>query len=143
VSKEKMDVPKVLEALNEALRLQRRSALQYAHIAGSMRGFELQTLTDQLNDNAKEELGDVRRLTEKITALGGDPTTSSAQLRHPASPTEAFEWLIESETEAIDSLARVIPPSGQEGRSEALEHLMEHMILRKQNQVDLLLRALP
>ena len=34
-----------------------------------------------------------------------------------------------------------IEPTGREGRSEALEHLMEHMILRKQDQVDFLLRA--
>jgi hypothetical protein len=35
-----------------------------------------------------------------------------------------------------------IPPSGQEPRSEALEHLIEHMIMRKQNQVDWLRRAI-
>jgi hypothetical protein len=39
-------------------------------------------------------------------------------------------------------LHAVIPPSGQEPRSEALEHLMEHLIMRKQNQVDVLRRAL-
>jgi len=51
---------------------------------------------------------------------------------------KAVERLIETETEAIDALKGVIPPSGNEGRSQALEHL----ILRKQNQVDFLLRAL-
>jgi len=35
----------------------------------------------------------------------------------------------------------VIPHSGEEPRSEALEHLMEHLIMRKQNQVDWLRRA--
>jgi len=35
----------------------------------------------------------------------------------------------------------VIPHSGQEPRPEALEHLMEHLIMRKQNQVDWLRRA--
>ena len=39
------------------------------------------------------------------------------------------------------ALQAVIPPSGQEGRSEALEHRMEHMIMRKQEQVDALVRA--
>jgi hypothetical protein len=34
-----------------------------------------------------------------------------------------------------------IEPTGREGRSEALEHLMEHLILRKQEQVDFLERA--
>ena len=31
--------------------------------------------------------------------------------------------------------------SGQEAASEALEHLMEHIIMRKQNQIDWLRRA--
>ena len=34
-----------------------------------------------------------------------------------------------------------IEPTGREGRSEALEHTLEHLIMRKQNQVDFLLRA--
>ena len=141
MAEEKMDVPKVLEALNAALSLQRRAALQYTHIAGSMKGFEFQALTTRLDDNAKAELEDVRRLTEKISALGGDPSTDCAEIRHFESPKEGFEWLVESETEAIDALADVIPPSGQEGRSEALEHLMEHMLMRKQEQIDFLQRV--
>ena len=40
-----------------------------------------------------------------------------------------------------EALHAVIPHSGQEARSEALEHLMEHIIMRKQNQVDWLRRA--
>jgi hypothetical protein len=31
--------------------------------------------------------------------------------------------------------------TGQEGRSEALEHRLEHVIMRKQEQVDALIRA--
>ena len=46
------------------------------------------------------------------------------------------------EQEAIAALHAVTRPTGQEPRSEALEHLMEHLIMRKQAQVDLLLRVL-
>jgi predicted amidohydrolase YtcJ len=45
--------------------------------------------------------------------------------------------LIDAEDETIAALHKVIPHSGQEPRSEALEHL----IMRKQNQVDRLRRA--
>lgn len=34
-------------------------------------------------------------------------------------------------------------PTGREGRSEALEHMLEHQIMRKQEQVDFLRRAQP
>ena len=35
----------------------------------------------------------------------------------------------------------MIPASGQEARSEALEHLLEHIIMRKQEQIDFLHRV--
>lgn len=59
-----------------------------------------------------------------------------------ADPHDAIASLVESEDELIAALHRVIPPSGQEPRSEALEHLMEHIIMRKQNQVDWMRRAM-
>jgi hypothetical protein len=49
----------------------------------------------------------------------------------------AVDALIDAEDETIAALHEVIPHSGQEPRSEALEHL----IMRKQNQVDRLRRA--
>ncbi len=64
-----------------------------------------------------------------------------APLRHSSDIEDALEWLIESETDAIDALQAAIEPTGREGRSEALEHMLEHMIMRKQRQVDMLIRA--
>jgi len=52
-----------------------------------------------------------------------------------------IRWMIDAETEAIEALQDVIPTTGQEGRSEALEHRLEHIIMRKQEQVDALIRA--
>jgi hypothetical protein len=49
--------------------------------------------------------------------------------------------LIELEREAIEALQDTIPATGHTGDSEALEHRLEHMIMRKQEQVDTLLRA--
>ena len=74
---------------------------------------------------------------EKITALGGDPTVEVGALRWEEAPDAAVDALIEAEDETIAALHAVIPHSGQEPRSEALEHL----IMRKQNQVDWLRRA--
>jgi bacterioferritin (cytochrome b1) len=136
-----MDVPKVLECLNEALELQERSVLQFTLAAGSMFGLEMQGLTGKLWEFAETELHDTRLLVEKICALDGDPTVNAGQLRWHADPHDAIDNLIEHEDETIAALHAVIPHSGQEPRSEALEHLMEHLIMRKQNQVDWLRRA--
>ena len=101
----------------------------------------MQAATRDLWEFAQAELDDTRRLVEKIAALGGDPTTAIAPVSWNSDPATVIDTLIESEDEAIAALHEVIPWSGQEPRSEALEHLMEHLIMRKQNQVDWLRRA--
>ena len=58
-----------------------------------------------------------------------------------ADPSEALEGLIENESEALEALQAAIEPTGREAASEAVEHRLEHMIMRKQEQVDYLLRA--
>lgn len=138
---DQMDVPKVLECLNRALVLQQRSVLQFTMGAGSMFGLEYQAVGSELWLFARAELDDTKLLVEKITALEGDPTVEVGKLRWLSDPSEAVDAMIEAEEETIAALHAVIPHSGQEPRSEALEHLMEHLIMRKQNQVDWLRRA--
>jgi bacterioferritin (cytochrome b1) len=138
---EKLDVEGAIECLNKALRVQYRSALAYTVAAGGMFGYEFQGFAAQLAEFGREEVDDTRRLVEKITTLGGEPTTDIAQLEWSAKPDELVDWIIETEQEAIDLLQAAIEPTGREGKSEALEHLLEHVILRKQNQVDFLERA--
>ncbi|MFL5891537.1 MAG: ferritin-like domain-containing protein [Solirubrobacterales bacterium] len=140
-SQETLDVDAAKERLNAALALQYRSALGYTLASGSLFGFEYQALGDRLWEYAQAELADARLLVEKIVALDGDPTIEVAPLGWSGDPTDAVNWLIETEGEAIDALQAAIEPTGREGRSEALEHVLEHLIMRKQNQVDFLIRA--
>ncbi|HZO06167.1 MAG TPA: hypothetical protein VFB52_07245, partial [Solirubrobacterales bacterium] len=69
-------------------------------------------------------------------------TTEVAALKHETDPEKALAWLVECEQEAIEALQAAIEPTGREGRSEALEHMLEHQIMRKQEQADFLARAL-
>ena len=138
---ELLDVEAAVEKLNEALALQQRSVLQYTMTSGSLFGFEFQALGDRFWEYARAELEDARLLVEKIVALEGSPTTEVAELRWTGKPDDAVEWLIETEEDVIEKLQAAIEPTGREGRSEALEHTLEHLIMRKQNQVDFLLRA--
>lgn len=140
-SEEKLDERKAVERLNAALSLQYRSALQYSLTAASLRGIEAQAIGAMLTGFGDEELSDARRLIEKIVSLGGKPTAKVADLRYDETAGDALDWLIQCEEEAIEALQEAIEPTGREGRSEALEHLMEHLILRKQHQRDFLGRA--
>jgi bacterioferritin (cytochrome b1) len=136
-----MDTKKVLAQLNAALEMQLRSLLQFTQASGSMFGIEVQGVAEKLWTFAEHELEDTRLIVEKITALGGDPTTKIGKLAWDPDPAKTLDHLIETEDEVTEALHAVIPHSGQEAASEALEHLMEHIIMRKQNQIDWLRRA--
>lgn len=140
-AEEKLDEKEAAKRLNAALALQYRSALQYSIVASSLTGIEAQALGSQLTEFGDAELADVRRLIEKIVSFGSEPTTEVAELRFASSVADALGWLVDCEEAAVEALQEAIEPTGREGRSEALEHLMEHLILRKQQQVDFLRRA--
>jgi bacterioferritin (cytochrome b1) len=138
---ERMNVEEVTTLLVDALKLQVRPPLQYTLFSASMRGFEAQAVAAKLWEFARAELEDVRELTEKLVALGGDASVVEAQWNSADTPETAINALIESETNILEALRKVIPETGHEGRSEALEHLLEHIIMRKQRQIDFLQRV--
>jgi bacterioferritin (cytochrome b1) len=139
--KEPLDVEAAIEALNAALRLQQRSAIAYTRMAGTLVGFQFHGLAEEMRSFALAELDDARHLVEKITTLGGAATVEIAPIESRGDSEALIRWMIDAETETIEALQDVIPTTGQEGRSEALEHRLEHIIMRKQEQVDALIRA--
>ena len=141
MAEETMDVENQIECLNTALRLQHRSVLHYSLVAGSVIGLEFQAHAEKMRAHAMSELEDATRLVEKITALGGEPTTDVAPIEFVADPAKALDGLIDAEAETLESLQAAIEPTGREAASEAVEHRLEHIIMRKQEQVDYLLRA--
>ena len=138
---ERMNVEEQIQCLNRALRLQHRSVIQYSIVSGSVIGLEYQAHADKMKKHALSELEDATRLAEKITALGGEPTTEVAPFGFTADPSDALEDLIDAEGETLEALQAAIEPTGREAASEAVEHRLEHIIMRKQEQVDYLLRA--
>lgn len=137
---ELLDEQLAIERLNSALELQYRSALQYSVVAASLTGLEAQALGEPLTGFGDEELNDARAVIEKIVSLDGQPSVKVAELEFHAKPKDAMKWLIDCEEEGVEALQEAIEPTGREARSEALEHLLEHLILRKQHQIDFLKR---
>ena len=138
---EPMDVEKVLDGLNRAICLQAQSVVRMSLLAGSLRGLAAVGARAQLRQFVLAETEDMVRLAEKASALGGSPVAEVGRIQVSRKPEEALPELLQAEQEAIAALHAVIPATGEEARSEALEHLMEHMILRKQQQVDFLWHA--
>jgi bacterioferritin (cytochrome b1) len=141
MDKDPLDVDLALERLGKALPLQMRSAAAYTMAAGSITGFQYVGLSDVLWQFAEADLADARRLVEKVVTLGGSPIDEVNGFDLPADGDGIVERLIELEKETIEALQDTIPATGHTGDSEALEHRLEHIIMRKQEQVDTLIRA--
>ena len=137
-----MDEGAVRRTLGAALTLQSRSLLEMTLLAGAMRGLGGVGTKAQLREFVQHELEDTYLLTEKLAAVGGEPDLDVGTVRPDPDPTKALAGFVEREREVVVALHAVIPHSGQEPRSEALEHLLEHVIMRKQQQLDFLTLAL-
>lgn len=138
---ELLDEKQAIERLNEALVMQYRSAIQYSIAASSLLGIESQALGPKLTEFGDEELDGARLLIEKIISFGGEPAIEVARLEFHGGAGDAIDWLIRCEEEGVEALQAAIEPTGREGRSEALEHMLEHLIMRKQRQIDFMMRA--
>lgn len=136
-----MEIDKVLETLQTALDAQGRSVLSMSVLAGTLRGVGGAAVKGELRQFVLAELEDTYLLVEKMSALGGRPSFDAGSVDLPGDTEGALQALIRHETDGVAALHAVIPHSGQEPRSEALEHLLEHMIMRKQQQVDFLWHA--
>jgi bacterioferritin (cytochrome b1) len=141
VPDDKMKVKKVIELMNKVIPLQFRSAAMFTWVAGTATGVEVQAVGMKLDEFGRLELDDARRLIEKTAGLGGAATTDVAPFQPSKLTKQGLGRIIKYEEETLDALHDIIPETGQEARSEALEHLLEHIIMRKQEQVDFLERV--
>ena len=139
--REPMDETAVRRTLAEALTRQARSLLEMTMLAGSLRGLGGVGAKAQLRTFVQHELEDTYLLTDKLVAVGGEPVLEIGTVQPAADPQAALEGFLERERAVVAALHAVIEHSGQEPRSEALEHLLEHVIMRKQQQVDFLTLA--
>ena len=138
---DELDSDRVLSTLENALQLQARSILMMTQLAGTLRGLAATAVKQQLREYVQAELAETYQLMEKHSALGGQLTLDVGTIHVDPDPEKALHNLMDLECEAVAALHGVIPHSGQEPRSEALEHLLEHVIMRKQQQVDFLWHA--
>ena len=140
--KKKLDVEEAIECLKARCGSSTAPRFEYTLAAGSMVGASayqhsrrhavaVRRARARRRAPARREDQDARR----------EPTTDVAPLRYSQDPARADRLLIEDETEAAEALQDCIAPTGREAKSEALEHRLEHMIMRKQEQIDLLERA--
>lgn len=139
--KDPLDVEQAVRGLRAAVPLQLRSAVAHTLAAAALTGFRFAWLAPLLRDAGEADLADARRLVEKLVTLGGRVPQNVPDPRLPSAPRAIVRRVIALESETIEQLQDIIPATGHTGPSEALEHRLEHMIMRKQELVDALERA--
>lgn len=135
---EAMDVEAVQKQLAEAVSLQLGSLVSLTLLAGSLQGPMSINMKERLQAYAVAEVADAQLLVEKLAAVGGQLTPMEVPPLPSAEAGTALREFVEREEQVMTALHAVIPSTGQEPRSEALEHLIEHVLMRKQQQLDYL-----
>ena len=138
----KTDAPKLINDLNRALPLLARDAAAAAMAAGTMPGPEGIALSARLREIAADEIQDVEHVAARITSLGGSGTLAVDALQAPKTWAAAVRWLVKMQRETLDAVVAAIPADADDVEGEATEHLLEHVISRKRDALEILERAL-
>ena len=139
---ENVNRAEVVRDLNRALPLQQRSALAFAVAAGTLTGPDGVALAGLLRRWAADELLDVERIAGRIASLGGEPVATVKSFDAPRTTKAALKALATLQQEAIDAFAAAIPAGADDSEGEATEHLLEHVVNRKRDVLEMLERAL-
>ena len=138
----KTDINALVRDLNTALPLLARDAAAAALAAGTIPGAEGVVLAQPLGDIAAAELADVERVAARVASLGGSPSVTLKKLDPPGKAGATLQWLAKMQREAIDAVVAAIPADADDAEGEATEHLLEHIVARKRDVIELLERAL-
>ncbi|MDQ3690176.1 MAG: hypothetical protein M3406_09115 [Chloroflexota bacterium] len=128
--------------LNKALPLVARDAIAAAMAAGAMPGPEGVTLSAHLRQLATEEARDIERLAARVASLGGSVSMKISSIKATADWRASVESLVAMQREALEAVVAAIPADADDAEGEASEHLLEHVVSRKRDAIELLERAL-
>jgi len=98
-----MDRKAIVKALNEALKLEYAAVVQYAQFSYCVKGFRRLAVADWFFEQATKSLTHARMMGDKITALGGVPTTQVGPVREAQDLTGMVKLSLEMERRSVES----------------------------------------
>ena len=118
---------KLLDMLNKAIAMEMQAAIQYMWQHVAWRGVKGFAVKDELRKIAVEEMKHAEAIAERLSYLGGKPTTEPA----PARVGETLKEMIENdrglEEETIKFYKEIIRAAGEEG--DEVTHRLFRQIL--------------
>ncbi len=95
------DKQTLIDGLNDDLAHEYQAIVMYNSFAAMVSGIHRPMLKGFFEAEIPEELQHAQFLADKITALGGTPTTQPAALDLPSSADEMLRMVLDAETETI------------------------------------------
>ena len=92
----------LIEGLNEDLANEYSAAIMYTSYAATVTGLYRQTLKPFFEGEISDEQGHALYLAEKISTLGGTPTTVPAKVEQPTDVKDMLETAYQAEKETIE-----------------------------------------
>lgn len=139
---EKTNVVALTEQLVKVLPLLARDALGAAIAAGTLPGPEGIVLADHLRGLAGDEIRDLERLAARVASLGSMPKLTAAAVEPSDEWRATVKSLVAGQRETLDALVAAIPADADDAEGEATEHLLEHVVARKRDAIEVLERTL-
>ncbi|GAB4074699.1 ferritin-like domain-containing protein [Barrientosiimonas marina] len=96
------NVQQLVDGLNVDLAHEYGAAIQYTYSAAVVTGIHRAALKDFFTEEINDEMGHALYLSEKISALGGVPTTEAASVEQPAETTELLKAIRKAEEDTIE-----------------------------------------
>lgn len=134
----------LIDGLNEDLAHEYQAVLMYTTYAAMSGGIHRPILKSFFEEEIPEELAHAQFLAQKITALGGTPTTEPAPISLSRDNHDMLEHVLEAETQTIERYVerrRAAEDYGDYGLAAELDDIISDETSHKE-ETDKLLRTL-
>lgn len=105
----------LIEGLQDALRYEYQSVIMYNTYAATVAGIHRGELKEFFQAELPDELGHAKYLANKISALGGTPTTEAITVPTTDNAREMLENVREAEADAVDRYAALMSAAEEAG----------------------------
>jgi bacterioferritin len=130
-----MDKKTLIEHLNEDLSGELQAIVQYLQHSFLVKGLGRLPIHDQLESNAKDEMGHAETLAERIVAMGGVPTVKPRKIIEATATEAMLEADLGGENRALADYAIRIKEAEEAGEiGTAL--ILENILVDEQGHAD-------
>jgi bacterioferritin len=130
-----MDRKDLIEHLNEDLSGELQAIVQYLQHSYVIKGLGRLPIHDQLESNAKDEMGHAETLAERIVAMGGIPTVKPRKILEGDSTEMMLEADLAGEHRALADYAVRIKEAEECGE-KATSLILENILVDEQGHAD-------